>query len=275
MAAMKILVPLDGSHGSETILAAIMPLVRARPVEVTLFQAVKEREDYFPARFYLYNAHQALKAHGVASDLRVFVGPPEEEIVRLARTGACDLIAMSTHGRSGLGRALLGSVTEAVVRRAAVPLLVSRPGVSVGDWKRITVALDGSECAEEILPDAAAIARLLDATLLVTRVAEPVLVTAESSASPSRLEVGDCRPYLGRVCERLAADGVKALPVPLEGDPATALVRHAREIGVGLICMTTHGRSGLERAVTGSVAETVIREAPAPVLVRRMKGGAA
>lgn len=266
---LKILIALDGSTEAETILASVMPLVRARPADVTLYSAVADREGYFPARIYLYGAHKALKAHDVASDIKVTVGPAADEIVRLASTMDIDLLAMTTHGRSGLRRVLFGSIAEEVVRRSTVPVLLARPGTPVGDWKRIVVALDGSERAESILPDAAAIATLLDGTLLVTRVVAPVLVMPESPDRASRLEVEDVRPYLARVCEQLAAQGVKALPAALEGEPATALLRYAREIGAGLICMTTHGRTGLARLLSGSVAEAVIRDAPTPVLVHR------
>lgn len=76
-------------------------------------------------------------------------------------------------------------------------------------------------------------------------------------------------PYLRGVCERLVAEGVEARPVGLEGRAASRVLEHAKEAGAGLICMATHGRTGLARALLGSVAEEILRHAPCPVLVRR------
>jgi nucleotide-binding universal stress UspA family protein len=76
-------------------------------------------------------------------------------------------------------------------------------------------------------------------------------------------------PYLERVRARLASEGVDATVAALEGRAGFQILRYAQENNASLLCMTTHGRSGLARIVLGSIADEVLRQAPCPVLLRR------
>ncbi len=271
---LRILVALDGSGAAETILAALMPLARDRPVDLVLVRVIEPRHPSAEARKYLEEAGEALKQHGLSAVTLIGQGRPAEEILRAAQESSVDLIAMATHGRTGMPRVLFGSVTEEVLRRAMVPLLVGRPGTPHLQWKRILVALDGSEGAETVLPDAARLARALHAKLeLAQSIFVPALPVAGLGELPVTTPPPDPMPYLRRTSARLAETfGVKADVVLLGGAPAEEIVRHARKEGVDLICLTTHGRAGLRRVLLGSVAEQILRNAPCAVLVRRLAG---
>ncbi len=268
----KILVPTDGSPESESAFAAIMPLVRAYAPEVAVLYVIEDPEGSFTPPARVAKACAALRASNVDAHLELREGEPAEAILRAAREKKVDLIAISTHGRGGVVRLIAGSVAEEVLRKTEVPLLVTRPGTTVHDWKRIAVALDGSESSESILPEAVRLAKKLGAVLEVIRVALPMVVFG-GTETPVVIPLEDNMPYLKGVVERLEKEGVEARAVGLEGNPSVAIVDYLKQSVPSLVCMTTHGLSGFPRILLGSVAESVVRNAPCPVLLRRTVPG--
>lgn len=267
---MRILVPLDTSPEAEAVLGAVMPIVRAFSCEVVLLHVLEQPGPVESGRAYLEKAAGALRSKGIASSSCLRQGDVAEQIVSFAHIAEAGLIAMATHGRRGLRRLMAGSVTESVLRRAEVPLIVCRPGTGLREWKRILVGLDGSARAEKILSDIAWIARGVRASVDVLEATLPVVVPGAAGEFPAVFDAEDPLPYLRTICDRLAAQGVPATPTARVGRPATQIVQQAEETAAGLIAITTHGRSGLSRALAGSVAEEVLRTAPCPVLVRRL-----
>jgi nucleotide-binding universal stress UspA family protein len=165
----KILVTTDGSPESESVFAAIMPIVRADDPQVSVLYVIEDPDNSFMPSPRLAKACSALRASNVRASLEIREGVPAEEILRAAREKKADLIAMSTHGRSGVVRLIAGSVAEEVLRRSKIPVLMTRPETASRSWKRIAVALDGSERSEAILPEAAALAKKMGAVLEVLR----------------------------------------------------------------------------------------------------------
>lgn len=267
----KILVPIDGSPASEAGFPAIMPLVRAYASEVTVLHVIEDPGRSFAPPDRIPATLGALRSAGVNAWLDLREGRPDSEILRAARDLKADLIALSTHGRSGLARMIAGSVAEAVLRRAATPVLLTRPGTIVHDWKNIVVALDGTPAAEGVLPDAVRMARSLGAGIDLIQVAFPVVADVMGQA-PLSIPVGDPIPYLHAVARRLEAEGVKAYAWAPEGGASRKILSHLERTGASLLCMTTHGRSGLDRLLMGSVAESILRQSPCPVYVRRIAG---
>ncbi len=270
----RILVPMDGSSEAEVALGAIMPLARAYGPEVIVFCVLEGADPSMKAPAYLAKACAALRANGVNASLDVREGKPAEQILAYAKEKNVDLIALSTHGRTGARRVVAGSVTEAVLRRAGVPLLVCRPGTVQPEWKRILVALDGSPRAEEVLEDVVPLARKLGVAVSLVKVALPVVSGAGVGEFPIVILAEDPMPYLNDAAKRLQTLGVDARPTGLEGRAAFEVLRHAAESGANLIAMTTHGRTGLARVLLGSIAEEILRHAPCPVLVRRTQTAA-
>ena len=139
----RVLVPLDGSRVAEAILPFIEQIAGPLDMEVLLVRVVpltsmdvaamaKEAQRGEPilkeldAQGYLEPLVASLKAKGVRAGARVRIGDPATEIVAAAKEINADLIAMTTHGRSGLGRLLFGSVAEAVLRGSPIPVFLLR-----------------------------------------------------------------------------------------------------------------------------------------------------
>jgi nucleotide-binding universal stress UspA family protein len=218
----------------------------------------------------------------------VEVGYPPAVIVDRAAAQPDVLIAMATHGYSGLQRWLLGSVAEKVLHRTTNHLLLVRPtGENSGEARLSTVLvpLDGSELAERVLPTVTSVAAELKLKVVLVRVlvriffqppetVVPVFGThipnqKETWAEASAAATG----YLNEKVEQLRAEGL--------ADVSSVLIDSSTEGAAGgildlvektpdnLVAMTTHGKSGLGRWVIGSVTERVVRHSFTPVLVIR------
>lgn len=148
-----ILVPLDGSHTAEAILPTAVELARLHGARVTLLHVIQPlitqigsapmvvgMEPVFPLDLLpeperpevtrMEQRADQLRASGVRVDLQILVGelPITNAILRYARDHFVDLIALTTHGRGGLERLMLGSVSHHLIRHAACPVLIMRPG---------------------------------------------------------------------------------------------------------------------------------------------------
>lgn len=260
----RVLVPLDGSATAEAALPEIRRLLRGRgETELLLFQAVASPDGAGAARDYLRRIEDGLAADGLRARPIVYDGPAADAIVLAAEREGADLIALATHGRGGLARAVLGSVTERVLRKAGVPVFAVRtaPGAPArrggAGMRDILLPLDGSEHALRAFPAAVDMARLFRARLLVLWVLDAARDRARAEA------------HLARVETLAREEGVPLLSLVEEGDPVDEILDVARFHEVDLIVMSTHGRRGLERLVTGSVTEGVLRKSPVPLVVVR------
>jgi nucleotide-binding universal stress UspA family protein len=144
-------------------------------------------------------------------------------------------------------------------------------------YERMLVPLDGSEVAEAILPFAEQVAGPLDAEVVLLRVIEPPspieLVASAGVVAPDTFTLRDmdAKTYLSEVQRRLSKKGLRVRTrVALGGPPAEEILAAAQATSADLIAMATRGRSGLGRALFGSVAESVLRASPVPVLLIRM-----
>lgn len=213
-------------------------------------------------------------------------GPVGPTLTSCIRDAEVDLVVMTTHGRGALERAVLGSVADHLVRSADVPLLLIRPDEttapeSASPWgpREILVPLDGSRLAESALPPATDLARLLKVPLALVQIVVPMTVTAEPPlAFPSgyddrltEIRLREAQDYLDGMAERLRDQGLAVSGVASIGwSVPGALLDLARSSG--LVAIATHGRSGLKRAVLGSVADKLVRTTEVPVLVVRPRG---
>ncbi|HSK96368.1 MAG TPA: universal stress protein [Euzebyales bacterium] len=187
---------------------------------------------------------------------------PADAILSVAEQLGDVLICMGTHGRGRVGWALLGSVAEDVVARSRFPVLLTGPRrrTRMEHYAQVFVALDGSICAETALPLAQRLGSALGASLtLVSAAAQD----GRRGQAQRRLTAA----YLREVAATLTG------PAPVEtvvltGDAVEALVEALPSQG-GLLVMSTHGRSGLQRVTLGSVASSVCRRAELPVIVAR------
>ncbi|GIV98102.1 MAG: universal stress protein [Herpetosiphonaceae bacterium] len=147
--------------------------------------------------------------------------------------------------------------------------------------RKILVPLDGSTLAEQVLPYAAALAQATDSGLKLLRVVEviPMMHTlgwpipiATIAAEQRQADLADAFQYLQNIARNLRAEGLEVDVQSCEGDPAAMiLARASQDPDVTMIAMATHGRSGVSRWTFGSVAERVLRSAPVPLLLVRIR----
>lgn len=295
----RMLIPLDGSKTAEDVLPYARRLAADARVAVELLGVVEMaeiaediasnqaayagalvREAVRNSTEYLEKLAQTF--HNGKVRCNVQQGRPEDIIIAAASADRATLIAMATHGRSGVTRWLLGSVTEKVLRGTVNPLLVVRaPGNSKTDGeaalRSVIVPLDGSDVAETILSPVAALAKVLDLQVLLIRVYGLPLPTygGDDYYVPDYLELKDqirdeAEGYLNSRANLLRAQGVAEVStVVIEGSAADAIIDLARKTPDNLVALSPHGRSGLQRWVLGSVTEKVVRHCQDPVLIVR------
>jgi nucleotide-binding universal stress UspA family protein len=296
----KMLVPLDGSKTAEQVLpyARFLTDRFKKPVELIAVTDIREMMAYVSPEkpVYLYDmihkAERRSEAYlrkiaenfdGVTIDCVVERGRAEEVITEIAEADTGMLITMATHGRSGLNRWLLGSVTEKILRGTANPLLVIRAKENSTlerdpSLKSILVPLDGSTLAEKVLPMVAGLAKRLALPVILFRsYYVPYNVEVSGSgyfAVNVRQLVADAsnvvRDYLEEKAAEIKKLGVESIScVTREGLNADEIIKMARKTPHCLIAMCSHGRSGVKRWALGSVTETVVRHSDNPVLVLR------
>jgi nucleotide-binding universal stress UspA family protein len=209
-------------------------------------------------------------------------GDVASAIYNCAEADDVDLIAMSTHGRSGVSRWALGSVADHVVRIARQPVLLVRSETEVvrsDAIRKILVPLDGSRLAEQALEQAARIAGVTGASLLLTRAVnlkterelDGILEQVEGRRALRAYRSRAADHYLTHIQQQLRARDVSSEPAVVQGEPADAILAAAESAEVDLIVMSTHARSGLGRWVYGSIADKVLRGSNRPLLLMRGK----
>lgn len=287
----RILVPLDGSPFAEWALPFAEAIVRHRG-RLVLVRAVQahvlpggdepeaQRRTVAEAERYLAAVAGRLQVAAPA-EVGVYYGSAAEGI--LAEIGLRDagLVVMATHGRGGLGRAVLGSVADEVLRHAPVPVLLV-PAARAGAWPtegplRILVPLDGSDFALEALGPVRRLAALTGADVTLLRAVEPPEDVIFDDDAPLPLsdmepELRAARRYLEGVAGTLSAAARRVSVVATIGPAAAAIAEHVREHPVDLIAMATHGRGGFARLMLGSVAGATLRRAGVPLLLVRPEG---
>lgn len=280
----KILVPLDGSDLAEGVLIYISELAAKFSSQVDLIGIFVETDRTLDRLYkaYLDKVTVNLQGEGIKDRASLLYGSPAEEILDYAERSGIDLIAMTTYGRSGITRWLMGSVAEKVVKGAKSPVLLVRSKLAEeyaplekAMFKRILIPLDGSEFGEAALNHAEALAVEMKASVILLHVNPPPTTLMETAllGSTGKDVLEELRTagkdYLAGVGKRLKEKGIDTEQEVATGDPAERILEYAKENDVSLIAMSTHGRTGLARWTLGSVADKVIHGAEAPVLLVR------
>ncbi len=286
----RILVPLDGSELAEQVIPYARLVAGALGSRIELLRVlvpVPREMGEASRRRYRERADQdlsgvrtALEAAGLTVTASVQEGRPAESIVAEGEKESGTLIAMSTHGRSGLSRWMVGSVTGKVLHASRNPLLIVRAqggqAAPEASLKTMIIPLDGSSLATEILSFLVPLIKALGLGVVLARAVRPVIgPTTGDPLEMTDFDVGD-RPdataaeYLQEVVGWFAGQGVEVATTRiLHEHPASAVVGLARETPDSLVAMSTHGRSGVSRSVLGSVTDRVVQQSGDPVLVIR------
>ena len=206
---------------------------------------------------------------------RLLNGVPWTEIVDQLEKQGFDLCVAATHGRTGLARILLGSVTTQVVRHAPCSVLVVRPDGEVKPFHHALVPTDFSESAMHALDLAAALVEPTGSIVLLHVIEVPAAYAAEVLVADFARDLDNhAAAALDTEVERIRrTTRVRVEVRSLCGSPgAQVLAALDADGSVDLVIMGSHGRTGIKRALMGSVAEKIVRHARCPVLVARRRG---
>jgi nucleotide-binding universal stress UspA family protein len=291
----RMLVPLDGSKVAEQVLPYARFLAKSLGIPTELLGVVDPEtlvafanpaqgrpldtlvtETMSRSAIYLETTARSFQGAQVKSS--VAKGKPEDEVIERAAADKNTLIVMATHGRSGLQRWLLGSVADKVLHGATNHLLLIRAsdqGKTDGEapLKTVIVPLDGSPLAERALPVVVDLAKKMDLQVVLVRAyALPPTISAEdygyySAELLDHLE-SEARDYLQGKINEIKQKGIATVTsVVNTGYGAEEIITLARNTPDNLIAMCTHGRSGIQRTVLGSVTDRVVRHSGDPVLI--------
>ena len=292
-----VLVCLDGSDLAEQIVPYAKVQALQFDSEVHLVRAAEKRSgeqgaarsEGAEATAYLDNVAESLRKDGIAVTCSAVEGAAGEAILTYAGRHKVDLIAMATHGRSGLGRAVLGSVATSVLRGSSLPILIITPrktgaktSEKIQPLKKILVCLDGSRFAEQVIPCAAGQALGFQAQILLFQVVSGPLdyspgTTGAAPVEDARLgemtreALNSATAYLEQIAAPLRKQGIHVNTTATVGRAGETILGYAGRHSVNLIAIATHGRSGLGQALYGSVADHVLRESGLPILLARCR----
>ncbi len=280
----NILLPFDGSDGAAEALhhaaeiahwadATIHVLFVADTARdsVTVVEAqvvdalVHEGEDI------VEKAEKTLHTLGSDYDSDVIQGNPAPTIVEYAERYDHDLIVMPTHGRKGVSRYLLGSVTEKVVRLSSVPVLTARMQPDeqfVFPYENILIPTDGSTGAAHAAEHGLSLAASLDATVHVLSVVDDTSLGLDvrSTMSGQDREQAATDASEEVVSEAEAYGGENTVQHIEHGTPIEAILDTIESNDIDAVVMGTTGRRGTDRILLGSVAEKAVRSVPVPVI---------
>ena len=294
----KILIPLDSSKTAEQVLPYLQWLIAPQAelhlvsvVEPNMYAYALDSNDaaihdklqaviHDDLEKYLGAVRAALQGQGYKVQTWVARGDAAQTVADVATKIQADLIAMTTHGRTGFARWALGSVADRVIQIAHQPILLVRIDQAAATAYRLSqilTPLDGSPLAEAALAHAEQIAQQTGATLHLLRAVEPLsswqkTILREHGYGEQELEAERCaeaQHYLTQICARLHTSNIATCTQVYTGGAADAVLAVLEKDPVDLIVMSTHGLSGYSRWVYGSVASKVLHNSTCPLLLLR------
>jgi nucleotide-binding universal stress UspA family protein len=281
MKVRKILCPVDFSDGSEHALELAVRLAGEHEAELVVAHAwhlppLTMEYSLAPATLDLIQRdaaqgldHAVERARGYgARNVRPLLleGLPWHRITEAA--AGFDLIVMGTHGRTGLRHVLLGSVAEKVVRHAHCSVLVVPSKGVLHTFKRVVVPVDFSESSRTAMLHAKELVRDGGKLTLIHVIELPVTYRGQIPIDLADQLDGQARKKLVDWASE-AGNRVPVAQVVRTGSPGAQVLHVIDEDPCDLVVVGSHGRTGIKRALLGSVAEKIVRHAGCPVLVAR------
>lgn len=310
MAYKHIMVAVDGSETSDLALNEAICLAISLKAHLYITHVVDEfpifnlamgidfdrylkiiREDGLSI---LDKAQQIAKNKGVSAETKLIEildtnKKISEKLIQTAETFQIDLLMLGTHGRRGFRRLILGSVAEETIRMSTIPILLVHAKEGGSDYylnrkdlsyKRILIATDGSETSDLALNEAIYLAKECEATLHILHVADEFtskdFIFAKQFIQYQELIKCHGQEILERSKQYCQKNNMLAEILLIEINNNIELVSEkiievTHSLQAELLIVGTHGRSGINRFLLGSIAEEIVRRAPVPVLLVRAK----
>ena len=288
----RIAVPLDGSNLAELALPYAERLAGAFGSELILLLVSEPAESEHRHMQQLYIEKMAdlaksnLKGKAVTVKAVILSGESAKEIVDYAERNNISLIIMASHGRSGIMAWAIGSVGNKVLQMISMPILlikVKTPNIEASTEKlfsRILIPLDGSELGEAALPYVQELSNKLSTEVTLLQVVAPgkhVHTIGGLNYVPFKEQIlesmkTEAIQYLEKVSQKLT--GTKAITKRelRIGDAAHEIIEFADETNTSLIAMSTHGYSGVNQWIMGSIAQKILQAGSKPILFVKAPG---
>lgn len=302
MTIREILVPTDGSNTAVRALGYAIALADRTDARIHIVN-VEEREPQLSEVIAIQESDILADLHAdlssdeqpVDGELRIEAEHIPDRTVQ--RTVVCpsaargiltyadehdiDVVVIGTHGRSGIQRAMMGSVAEEVVRKAHCPVLSVCPNAGEVDpaaglqphLDRILTAVDLSPATDLVIDQSARIAELFGADVELLHIVERVTLPPAYGVGASSLNNEAIEERAARDLEkragRLGERGIDTSVHVVSGHASSSILARIDETDPDLVVLGTHGFTGVKRVILGSVAEQVVRRAPCPVLTTR------
>ncbi|HZS79753.1 MAG TPA: universal stress protein [Ktedonobacteraceae bacterium] len=310
----RILVPLDGSERAESAIPIAARVARAYDGSIVLLRVVTTPIEYGPylapseslmrrtveedvaeATKYLERVAKSEALAGITVEAKALFGAAAPTIMDAIPLFQINLVAMCSHGYTGVKRWILGSVADKIVRYAPVPVFILRDGMPLTTTPekpvRALVSLDGSALSEAVLEPAAYLVsalaegtsargelhllRVVDLPYASSTLHSQAYITKETREKAR----ADAEAYLEKMQNLLYNAGVEMFNITVstsvasDPDVAEAIAKTAE--GYDLIAMATHGRSGVSHFLLGSITERVLHTTKLPLMVVRPQKQAA
>lgn len=281
----QILFPTDGSQGAAVAFDHLLDIADDHDSTVHILnvadpaRALQSQGDVIDAleregeQIVRTSADRA-QQRGVETTTEVRKGEPYRTIIDYAASHDIDLTVMPTHGRQGLERFLLGSTTERVLRRSDVPVLTIQPNddTSSYPYRSVLAPTDGSDCARTALETGVDVATATGAALHLLTVIDIASVGVDVRSAIRMEEFEEAAAdILEDAAEFAETAGVAPVDETVGYGPSIhkEILSYIEDQDIDLVVVGTHGRTGFDRYVLGSVTEYLVRTAPIPVLTVR------
>jgi nucleotide-binding universal stress UspA family protein len=264
----RILFPTDGSDTAERALDLAVAVADTNQPSLSRIQGQVVDALEGEGQRIVDEAGSRARNAGVDVTTDVIQGGPSRTILDYVDDRGVDFVVMGTRGEHDVERLLLGSVTERVVRSAPVPVLAVPPDSDrTYPPESVLVGTDGSDGSDAALGEGIDLASDAGATLHVVSVLEDSLlgIDVRSAAAADERERRD-ENLLATARQRAEDAGVAVETAIEEGGVVDSLNDYAADNGVDLVVVGTHGRTGIDRRLLGSVTEDLLRTANVPVL---------
>jgi len=290
----NILLATDGSAYSEGAVKEAIYLARTCPARLAALYVLEVNPEFategltyvekmeLDARRHLDFVRAKAAADNVECEvLTRRTDEPYRAIVEEAERRGCDVIVISRRGKTGLKKILMGSVTAKVIGYAHCNVLVVPKDAAI-DCRRVLLAIDGSRFSEAAAEKALEIARTCSSRLDVISVVPADLQAAlepDTGYTPQQLDrlsrdiISSLKQQVKKVTDAAAGQGIHAEGSVPGGSPYEVIVETAVKRMSDLVVVGSHGRTGIQRLIMGSVAERVVALSPAAVLVVKRAGG--
>lgn len=280
----RVLFTTDFSHGAARAFPRAVAFALEHDADLHILNVTdtgEETEQTFPISRPTLNDWLGTSSRSGGPDLNTLTliqnqvegEAPPEEIKKYVEQQEIDLVVMGTHGRRGAKRMLLGSVTEEVMRKSPCPVLTVRTDVEETSDQavhRILAPVDFSKASKIAVRHATELARTYDAQLDLLHVVEQVVYPSAYGVDPGYLPTQEVlarvKKTLGDAAREEVGHENVQIGVKIGYAPFTIL-NYVKDNDVDLVVIATHGRTGFDRVLFGSVAKRVIRRSPVPVFV--------